>query len=63
RLRWQSSFCLSFQSLPTRSHFDRIHHGLQGVCAVPQRSYADQEQEGWEIWCLDVILHYFPCEI
>nr|XP_009664294.1 PREDICTED: dihydrolipoyl dehydrogenase, mitochondrial [Struthio camelus australis] len=27
---------------PLRSHFDRIHHGLQGICAVSQRTYADQ---------------------
>uniref|UniRef100_A0A8C3TJA5 Dihydrolipoyl dehydrogenase, mitochondrial n=1 Tax=Catharus ustulatus TaxID=91951 RepID=A0A8C3TJA5_CATUS len=36
--RWGRVSC----ALARRSHFDRIHHGLQGVCAVPQRSYADQ---------------------
>ncbi|XP_037246469.1 dihydrolipoyl dehydrogenase, mitochondrial [Falco rusticolus] len=36
--RWGRVSC----ALARRSCFDRIHHGLQGVCAVSQRSYADQ---------------------
>ncbi|NXN24909.1 DLDH protein, partial [Nycticryphes semicollaris] len=36
--RWGRVSC----ALARRSHFDRIHHGLQGISAVSQRTYADQ---------------------
>ncbi|XP_042324095.1 dihydrolipoyl dehydrogenase, mitochondrial-like [Sceloporus undulatus] len=29
-------------ALAQRGHFSRIHHGLQGISAVPLRTYADQ---------------------
>uniref|UniRef100_A0A667HBE1 Dihydrolipoyl dehydrogenase n=1 Tax=Lynx canadensis TaxID=61383 RepID=A0A667HBE1_LYNCA len=35
---WSRVYC----SLAKRGHFNRISHGLQGVSAVPLRTYADQ---------------------
>lgn len=35
---WSRVYC----TLAKRGHFNRIAHGLQGVSAVPLRTYADQ---------------------
>uniref|UniRef100_A0A8C6BKV8 Uncharacterized protein n=2 Tax=Odontoceti TaxID=9722 RepID=A0A8C6BKV8_MONMO len=35
---WSRVYC----SLAKRGHFNRTSHGLQGVSAVPLRTYADQ---------------------
>ncbi|KAI2547424.1 DLD isoform 6 [Pan troglodytes] len=35
---WSRVYC----SLAKRGHFNRISHGLQGLSAVPLRTYADQ---------------------